>query len=138
MIVAFVSAILIISILFSMVKDSVLLYGSIKQSKGALVGGAIMEGLTLLGLLGIGIDFTYLVFESYSFQGTTSPRDQRITNTILYSIPWMIFPFKLWNFLIIIGAIQEVELKNQREETAVEMSYMAVAQNESQANKDGN
>ena len=50
----------------------------------------------------------------------------------------MIFPFKLWNFLIIIGAIQEVELKNQREETAVEMSYMAVAQNESQANKDGN
>ena len=89
-----------------------------------------MEGLLLLGLLGIGIDFAYLVFESYSFQGTT--------NTILYSIPWMILPFKLWNFLIIIGAIQEVELKNQREETAVEMSYMAVAQNESQANKDGN
>ena len=94
-----------------------------------------MEGLTLLGLLGIGIDFTYLVFESYSFH---SPRDQRITNTILYSIPWMIFPFKLWNFLIIIGAIQEVELKNQREETAVEMSYVAVAQNESQTNKDAN
>ena len=121
-----------------MVKDSVLLYGSFKQRKGALVGGAVMEGLLLLGLLGIGIDFAYLVFESYSFQGTTSPRDQRITNTILYSIPWMIFPFKLWNFLIIIGAIQEVELKDQREETAVEMSYMAVAQNESQANKDGN
>ena len=135
MIVAFVSAILIISLLFSMVKDSVLLYGSIKQRKGALVGGAVMEGLTLLGLLGIGIDFTYLVFESYSIH---SPRDQRITNTILYSIPWMIFPFKLWNFLIIIGAIQEVELKNQREETAVEMSYMAVAQNESQGNKDAN
>ena len=83
-----------------------------------------MEGITLLGLLSAGIYFTVGHMDS--------PHDY------MFSIPWMIFPFKLWNFLIIIGAIQEVELKNQREETAVEMSYMAVAQNESQANKDGN
>ena len=81
-----------------------------------------MEGITLLGLLSAGIYFTVGHMDS----------------PYMFSIPWMIFPFKLWNFLIIIGAIQEVELKNQREETAVEMSYVAVAQNESQTNKDAN
>ena len=61
-----------------------------------------------------------------------------MANPIVTSIPCIIFAFKLWNFLIIIGAIQEVELMHQTEETAIEMSYMAVAQNESQGNKDAN
>ena len=116
--------------IFIMVKDSMLLHGSIKQRKGPLIGGAIMEGITLLGLLGIGIYFIYTFFESYS--------KGYMANPIVTSIPWIIFAFKLWNFLIIVGAIQEVELINQREETAIEMSYMAVAQNESQDNKDAN
>ena len=89
-----------------------------------------MEGITLLGLLGIGIYFIYTFFESYS--------KGYMANPIVTSIPWIIFAFKLWNFLIIVGAIQEVELTYQREETAIEMSYMAVAQNESQGNKDAN
>ena len=116
--------------IFIMVKDSVLLHGSIKQRKGPLIGGAIMEGITLLGLLGIGIYFIYTFFESYS--------KGYMANPIVTSIPWIIFAFKLWNFLIIVGAIQEVELMHQMEETAIEMSYMAVAQNESQENKDAN
>ena len=58
--------------------------------------------------------------------------------SIMIPIPSMFIAFKLWNLLIIIGAIQEVELKNQREENAFEMSYVTVSQNESQANKDAN
>jgi len=116
--------------IFIMVKDSMLLHGSIKQRKGPLIGGAIMEGITLLGLLGIGIYFIYTFFESYS--------KGYMANPIVTSIPWIIFAFKLWNFLIIVGAIQEVELTYQREETAIEMSYMTVAQNERQENKDAN
>ena len=110
-----------------MVKDSVLLHGSIKQNKGKLISGEVMEGITLLGLLGIGIAFIVQFFQS-GF----------MASPILTSIPWIAFAFKLWNFLIIVGAIHEVELIDQREETAIEMSYMAVAQNESQGNKDAN
>ena len=120
----------ILSGIFFLSKDSVLLSGSIKQNKVALIVGAIMEGMTLLGLLGIGIYFIKMFYESYS--------KGYMANPIVTLIPWIFFAFKLWNFLIIIGAIQEVEMINQRQETAIEMSYMAVAQNESQENKDAN
>ena len=101
-----------------------------------------MEGMTLLGLLGFGIYFiVHFYYSDYqphhllsNFRGTYG--DMAVP--ILTSIPWIFFAFKLWNFLIIIGAIQEVEMINQRQETAIEMSYMAVAQNESQENKDAN
>ena len=84
-----------------------------------------MDGITLLGLLGIGIFFI-----------VQSP--DPIMISIMIPIPSIFIAFKLWNLLIIIGAIQEVELIGQREETAFEMSYVTVAQNESQANKDAN
>ena len=110
-----------------MVKDSVLLHGSIKQNKGKLISGEVMEGITLLGLLGIGIYSIYMFVQS-GF----------MSSPIVTFIPWIVFAFKLWNFLIIVGAIHEVELIDQREETAIEMSYMAVAQIESQENKVAN
>ena len=96
----------ILIVIFFLVKDSVLLSGSIKQNKGALGAGAIMEGMTLLGLLGIGIYFIKMFYESYS-KGS-------MANPIVTLIPWIFFVFKLWNFLIIIGAMQEVVLINCR------------------------
>ena len=111
--------------IFLIVKDSKVLYGSTKPCRGALIAGAIMEGITLLGLLGIGIFFI-----------VQSP--DPIMISIMIPIPSMFIAFKLWNLLIIIGAIQEVELIGQREENAIEMSYVTVAQNESKENKDEN
>ena len=84
--------------IFLIVKDSKLLYGSIKPSRGNLIAGAIMEGITFLGLLGICIYLTYLFFAMASIY------------LVIISIPWIFIAFKLWNLLIIKGGIQEVDV----------------------------
>ena len=113
---AFIAKRYVLPILFGsfiMVKDLVLLCGSIKQKKGALIAFAIMEAITIL----------------YLFVRFTITNDGFDVDSIKFldsiKIPLILFAsFKLWNILVILGAIQQVKKKmiNQRQEIATEMS----------------
>ena len=99
---------------FIMVKDLVLLCGSIKQKKGALIAVAIMEAITILCLF---VRFTI------TFNGFVDVDSIKFPDSI--KIPLILFAsYKLWNILVILGAIQQVKKKmiNQRQEIATEMS----------------
>ena len=114
---AFIAKSVVLPIMFGsfiMVKDLVLLCGSIKQKKGALIAVAIMEAITILCLF---VRFTI------TFNGFVDVDSIKFLDSI--KIPLILFAsYKLWNILVILGAIQQVKKKmiNQRQEIATEMS----------------
>ena len=116
---AFIAKRYVLPILFGsfiMVKDLVLLCGSIKQKKGALIAVAIMEAITILCMFAFGI-YRFTILDDGFDLFSTMPKELKGSLIIFASN-------KLWNILVILGAIQQVKKKmiNQRHEIATEMS----------------
>ena len=89
--VAFCTIVAVILALLLIV-DSVLLVGSIKQHKVTLIVGLVLDGIAILGLMHFFIYFGFWVSEMY-FVGICGS---------------IIFVFKVWTFVIGVGAVQEV------------------------------
>ena len=90
--VAFCTIVAVILALLLIV-DSVLLVGSIKQHKVTLIVGLVLDGIAILGLMPLLIYFGWTLW------------DMRYFAVIWGSI---IFVFKVWTFVIGVGAVQEV------------------------------
>ena len=84
----------------NLIADSLLLVGSIKQDQGTLNAGLVLNGITTLGL--------FLVFVC----GFLSARDliESISLRFLSIVGFIIIVvFKIWTFVIGVGAVQKVK-----------------------------
>ena len=77
-----------------MIVDALLLAGSIKQNKVALIFGLVLSGIVILGLVVLSAAFTI------------ADRDLHIM--LAFTLPTI--GLRLWTFLIGVGTLQEVML----------------------------
>ena len=79
-----------------LIADLLLLVGSIKQDQGILIGGLVLDGISILGL----ILALICIFRTYPISDLQS---------ILIIVGSLInVVFKTWAFVIGVGALQEV------------------------------
>ena len=80
-----------------LIADLLLLVGSIKQDQGILIGGLVLNGISILGLILALINLhTYFI--------SVLQRILIIAGSVITVV------FKIWAFVIGVGALQEVDL----------------------------
>ena len=88
------SLILSISALY-LIADLLLLVGSIKQDQGILIGGLVLDGISILGLI-----VALICLRTYFI--SVLQRILIIAGSVITVV------FKIWAFAIGVGALQEV------------------------------
>ena len=97
--VVFITAAIILAIL--LIIDLVLLMGSTKRNKIALIVGIVLGAIAILGLITIGIFFSL---------------GKNIVGAIFTAI---MIAFKFWTLLIAVGVLQELMLEIQPETSMI-------------------